>query len=287
MKTTQDLINHLQVKEIESGIYEGNSLSIGSPNIYGGQVLGQSLVAAYKSVSDNFLAHSIHAYFLHPGNLELPVRYEVSVLKDGKSFVTRIVKAFQKDLCIYHATVSFHIHEESPFEYQLKPPFLLIPPKWLLTWQDFYKMFHKRLPKTLKNWLELDRPIEFRQVEFLRLFFPNLSYSARKHVWFRFIEPLVDLPQPMMQAMLLYASDYNLLFTALEPHQKINLGKIKMASIDHTMWFHRTIQIDDFYLYRIFAPSTFNARALTHGYMFDKKGNLIASTTQEGLIRKI
>jgi acyl-CoA thioesterase-2 len=151
---------------------------------------------------------------------------------------------------------------------------------------DYYQLFQRFFPPKLKEWLSYDRPIEFKPVEVERYFFPKRRYKPRRHIWFRFLKTL-PVTQPQAQQMLLYASDYNLLFTSLDPHSNATMGNVQAASIDHAMWFHRDIDITDWLLYQLDSPSSSNARGFTRGNIFTRKGVLVASTVQEGLIRPL
>lgn len=284
MKDTAALLRHLEVARTGEWTFEGQSENIGSPNIYGGQVLAQSLNAAYKTVDESRLAHSIHAYFLQPGNFQLPVTYEVETTRDGRSFSTRNVKAFQNETTIFQSIISFQIQENQFHEHQIRKPWLLRTPSLLWNQMDYYKLFKKYFPPKLQEWLSYDRPIEFKPVEIERFMFPKFRYKPTRHIWFRF-QKTVPVTQPQAQQMLLYASDYNLLFTSLDPHPKATMGNIQAASIDHAMWFHRNIDIADWLLYQLDSPSSSNARGFTRGNIFTRKGVMVASAVQEGLIR--
>ncbi len=284
MKDTAALLRHLEVARMGQWTFEGQSENIGSPNIYGGQVLAQSLNAAYKTVDESRLAHSIHAYFLLAGNYQLPVTYEVEATRDGRSFTTRNVKALQNGKTIFQSIISFQVKEEKFYEHQIRMPWLFRTPTFLWSHMDYYKMFKKFFPPKLQEWLSYDRPIVFKPVEVERFIFPRFRYKPRRHIWFRF-QNTIPVSQPQAQLMLLYASDYNLLFTSLDPHPKATMGNIQAASIDHAMWFHRDIDISDWLLYQLDSPSSSNARGFTRGNIFTRRGVLVASTAQEGLIR--
>lgn len=286
MKDTASLLKHLDVKSREEWVFEGQSVDIGSPSVYGGQVLAQSLNAAYKTVDESRLAHSIHAYFFLRGDFDAPVIYQVEAIRDGKSFTTRDVKALQNDKVIFQSIISFQVKEVNCYEHQIRKPFLFRTPRWLWSQLDYYQSFKKFFPPKLQEWLSYDRPIEFKPVEIERFVFPKFRYKPKRHIWFRFLKTL-PVDQRQAQQMLLYASDYNLLFTSLDPHAGISMSKIQAASIDHAMWFHREIDISDWLLYQLDSPSSSNARGFTRGNIFTRKGILVASTVQEGLIRPL
>lgn len=286
MKDTRLLLEHLDVKPIGDCTFEGQSVDIGSPMVYGGQVLAQSLSAAYKTVEEGRLAHSIHAYFLLPGDFNLPVTYQVEPVRDGRSFTTRNVKAMQKGKQIFDCMISFQVHEQRAYEHQIRKPFLIRTPSLLLSTLDYYQFFKRFFPPKLKEWLAYDRPIEFKPVEVERFIFKRFRYKPRRHIWFRFLET-VPVNQRQAQQMLLYASDYNLLFTSLDPHPGATMGSVQAASIDHAMWFHREIDVNDWLLYQLDSPSSSNARGFTRGNIFTRQGVLVASAVQEGLIRPL
>jgi acyl-CoA thioesterase-2 len=286
MKDTESLLKHLDVEPTGEWTFLGQSVDIGSPSVYGGQVLAQSLNAAYKTVEPTRWAHSIHAYFFLPGNFQLPVSYQVEAIRDGRSFTTRNVKAIQNDKVIFQSIISFQVKEQHYYEHQVRKPFLFRTPRWLWSQLDYYQTFKKFFPPKLKEWLSYDRPIEFKPVEVERFLFPRFHYKPRRHIWFRFLKTL-PVDQRQAQQMLLYASDYNLLFTSLDPHGGATMGKVQAASIDHAMWFHREIDVSDWLLYQLDSPSSSNARGFTRGNIFTRRGSLVASTVQEGLIRPL
>lgn len=286
MKDTASLLKHLEVQPKGQWLFEGNSVDIGSPSVYGGQVLAQSLNAAYHTVDAERLAHSIHAYFYLPGNFQLPVTYQVEAIRDGRSFTTRNVKALQNEKVIFQSIISFQVREEKSYDHQIRKPRLLRTPRLLMSNLDYYQTFKRFFPPKLQEWLSYDRPIEFKPVEIERFLFPRFRYKPNRHIWFRFLGT-IPVTQPQAQQMLLYASDYNLLFTSLDPHRDATMGKVQAASIDHAMWFHRDIDISDWLLYQLDSPSSSNARGFTRGNIFSRRGVLVASTVQEGLIRPL
>jgi acyl-CoA thioesterase II len=286
MKDTASLLQHLEVQPKGKWLFEGNSVDIGGPSVYGGQVLAQSLNAAYKTVGSARLAHSIHAYFFLRGDFDLPVTYQVEAIRDGRSFTTRDVKALQNEKVIFQCIISFQVREERFYDHQVRKPRLFRTPRLLMSNLDYYQMFKKFFPPKLQEWLSYDRPIEFKPVEVERFLFPQFRYRPNRHIWFRFLKT-IPVSQPQAQQMLLYASDYNLLFTSLDPHRHATTSNVQAASIDHAMWFHRDIDISDWLLYQLDSPSSSNARGFTRGNIFSRKGVLIASTVQEGLIRPL
>lgn len=286
MKDTQALLEHLEVKPIGPQTFEGQSVNIGNAIVYGGQVLAQSLNAAYKTVDSARMAHSIHAYFFLPGDFHFPITYRVEAIRDGRSFTARSVQAIQNGKLIFESLISFQVRETKAYEHQIRKPFLFRTPSLLLSTIDYYQFFRRFFPPKLKEWLAYDRPIEFKPVEVERFIFKRFRYKPRRHIWFRFLKTIPVDPRQAQQ-MLLYASDYNLLFTSLEPHPDASMGNVQAASLDHAMWFHRDIEIDDWLLYQLDSPSSSNARGFTRGNIFTRKGVLVASAVQEGLIRPL
>lgn len=283
IRNTAELLEHIRVKKTEECFYEGMSENIGSPNIYGGQVLAQSLAAAYETVDDGRLAHSIHAYFFLPGDYTKSVLYRVETIRDGRSFTTRNIKAIQNDKVIFQSIISFQT-EEKGLEHQFKKPFLFRRPSVLLNWEQFSNLFKSKLPRAAVEWFSIKRPIEFKPVEVERYIWPG-KWRPKRHIWFRFKgTSKVNISKIQLQQMLLYASDYNLLFTAAETHTPIP-NQLQMASIDHAMWFHRDFDASENLLFALDSPSSSNARGFTRGNIFTASGKLVASVTQEGLMR--
>lgn len=286
LKGTKELLKHLELEELEDCSYLGNSEDIGSPNIFGGQVLAQSLAAATKTVEKDRLAHSIHSYFFLPGDFQKPVLYKVEKIRDGRSFNTRNVKALQNEKVIYECVVSFQREEKSPYNHQFKKPVIFRIPKFLISWDQVYSRYKDKVPAALAGWLAIVRPLEIKQINFEN-FIPKIKWAPKSKVWFRFKEAKdLEISYPQLQQMLLYASDYNILMTALNPYPKANMANTQMATIDHAMWFHRKFSASDTFLYTMDSPSASNNRAFTRGFIYTKKGVLVASVTQEGLMRK-
>lgn len=285
MKTINDLVELLDLEQIELNIYRGQSYTVGSPNVFGGQVLAQALNAASRTVDENRFVHSLHAYFILPGNLEIPILYRVERLRDGGSFTTRSIQAIQNGKTIFQMIASFQSEQEG-YSHQFEMPKDIKQPEDLLSWDDFRERFANMLPKSFKLWLDIDRPIEFKPVEIENPAQPK-KMEPYKHVWIR-AKGAMPNDKAMQQQVLAYASDYNLLATALLPHgDKANFRNIKMASLDHAMYFHREFDLSDWLLYAIDSPSSSNARGFTRGNIFNREGVLVASVIQEGLIRPI
>jgi acyl-CoA thioesterase-2 len=285
MKTVQELIQLLQLEKIEENIFRGQNLTVGSPHVFGGQVLGQALNAAYRTVGEGRFCHSLHAYFILPGNLDIPILYEVERTRDGGSFTTRNIKAIQNGKAIFSMIASFQLEQEG-YNHQIEMPKNIATPNQLISWDEINEKFGEYLPKSYKYWLSIDRPIEFKPVEMSN---PKEKKKLEpfKHVWMKAKGEEV-LDKAMQHQILAYASDYNLLSAALNPHADVaNISNIKMASLDHAMWFHRDFNIHEYLLYAIDSPSSSNSRGFTRGNIFDANGKLVASVAQEGLIRPI
>lgn len=284
MKTTQELINLIHLKEIDIQLFTGKSESVGSQNVFGGQVLAQALNAAYRTVSEDRFCHSLHCYFILPGNLEKDIVYKVQLVRDGGSFTTRYVTAEQDGVSIFVLAASFQ-KDESGFDFQDTIPDVPLP-ETLLSWEDIYEQTKEFLPKSFGEFLSLERPIIFKPTV-INNPLEKIDLSPTQNVWFKFKEMDEEISIQHFHEILAYTSDYNILVTALQPHaSKAHFGNTQMASLDHAMWFHR--KPDDFmgwFLYSIDVPSTSNARGLTQGKIYSQDGKLIATVAQEGLMR--
>ena len=284
MKNTQELLKILTLKDIGNNNFNGISKDIGSPNVFGGQVLAQSLNAAYRTVKESRILHSLHSYFLEAGNLELPITYNVQVIRDGGSFSTRRVTAHQNDKTIFILSCSFHKKEEG-YEHQMPIKKGIKKPEELFSWTDMLAQFGDFLPKKLKAFLSVERPIEFKPVEIVNpLDMKDLPPFV--DVWFKLKGDPVDLSLALKQQILTYISDYNILTACLNPNASIaNFGNTQMASLDHSMWFYRDFDFNDWMLFSIESPNTFGARGFACGNIYTREGKLIASVAQEGLMR--
>lgn len=285
MKTVTDLLEHLDLEQIEYNIFRGDSRSIGSPNVFGGQVLAQSLNAATRTVESDRLVHSLHAYFILPGDLSRPILFTVERTRDGGSFATRNVQAIQNGKAIFTMIASFQLDQQG-YDHQIDMPAGIPEPESLLSWDDLLVKFGDLLPGRYKQWLAIDRPIEFKPVE---IYNPaeKKKQEPFRHIWMR-AKGAMPKAKSAQQQVLAYASDYNLLAAAILPHgDTANLGNVKMASLDHAMWFHRDFDMNDWLLYAIDSPSASNARGFTRGNIFTRDGVLVASVVQEGMIRPV
>lgn len=282
LKDTHDLLEALDLELIDDNIYRGGNHDIGAHHVFGGQVLSQALHAAMMSVPDDRHVHSMHAYFVLPGDLSHPIIYNIDTVRDGGSFTTRRVQAIQHGKDIFIIAISFQLKQEG-FDHQIEMPDIPGPGK-LHSDQDLLEKYADQLPEAYRRFLQ-PRPIEFRPVDPSN-FLGNQDQDPLRYVWFR-AKGDVPTDTRIHQRLLAYASDYNLLTTALQPHQEEAIQhKVQLASIDHAMWFHRDFRIDQWLLYMVDSPSASNARGFTRGSIFTEDGMLVASVVQEGLLRK-
>ncbi len=277
-----DLIDLLNLKQIEKNIFEGQNKDIGGPMVFGGQVLAQALNAAMRTVKTAVNVHSMHAYFILPGNIDLPIRYEVDCIRDGRSFVTRRIVAFQKNKAIFNMAASFHRFEEG-YNHQIEM-LNVPPPESLMSFTQYANEMANKFDLMLIKTFADNSPIDFRPVEQINLMNPGKKPPFR-HVWFK-ADGTLPNDKNIHQCVAAYASDFNLLTTALLPHNvSMFQGKMQLASLDHAMWFHRDFKADEWLLYAIDSPSASNARGFCRGSIFSRNGQLVASVTQEGLMR--
>lgn len=277
----KDLLALLDLERIEVNLFRGQSPDEGLKRVFGGQVIAQALVAAYRTV-ENRLCHSLHAYFIRPGDPNVPILYEVDRARDGRSFATRRVVAIQHGEQILNLAASFHV-AESGFEHQSSMPDVT-PPDELMTEAQMRELAKDRVPPEFAKQFARERPIEMRMVDPVNMLRPKPT-DPLKRVWIR-AKGQVGGDQALQQCLLAYASDMGILDTAARPHG-VNwfTGGVQMASLDHAMWFHRPFDISDWLLYVQDSPSASGARGFTRGEVFRRDGVLAASVIQEGLIR--
>ena len=270
--------------KVDRDIYSWSGKNVGFKRIFGGQVMAQTLIAAYKTIDVKHFAHSFHSYFLRPGQMEKPITFTVDRIRDGKSFSTRTVKAIQDGEAIFNSSISFQ-KEEKGLEHQIKMPDVPKPEDLKSEIENRRALLEKlnmdegEMPMFLKQ-----REIEMRPVEVQDYFNPK-KLPPYKNTW---IKAEGKLPKDLIsqQAFLLYISDMGLLAAANNSVGVNFLTKnFQNASLDHAMWFHRKIDLNDWFLYSIDSPITRNARGFSRGSIFSKTGDLVASCTQEGLIR--
>jgi len=278
-----DLLSLLDLETIEEGLYRGDSQDLGFKAVFGGQVMGQALSAAKETVVEERLVHSLHSYFLRPGDASKPIVYDVENIRDGKSFSTRRVKAIQNGKPIFYMTVSFH-NEEPGVMHQASMP--NVPgPENLRSSLEFYRENASLIPEKIRDKVLCDKPIEMRPVNFQSPFKPEVTL-ANRYVWFKANGDMPNDPR-IHKYLLAYASDFEFLPTALQPHGlSFMQPNMQVATIDHAMWFHREFRMDEWILYAVDSPSASGGRGLVRGQFFNQDGVLIASTMQEGLIRQ-
>jgi len=278
-RALDDLVDLLDLEAIEVNLFRGISPQENRQRVFGGQVAGQALVAAARTVDDpTRLVHSLHAYFLRPGDPKIPIVYEVDRIRDGRSFTTRRVVGIQHGLAIFNLQASFHVNEPG-LDHQLSMPD--VPPP------DSLPDFRTRMApykEALGDWYDRPRPIDLRYVG-PGPFDRTSRATHAQQVWLRADGTLPD--DPVLHACIVtYASDMTLLDTTVLPH---NLSwespGVQMASLDHAMWFHRPFRADGWLLYDQHTPSTSSSRGLANGSIFTESGDLVVSVVQEGLIR--
>ncbi len=278
----QDLLTLLDLEPLEVNLFRGLSPQVGWQRVFGGQVIGQALVAACRTV-DGRRPHSMHAYFLLAGDPKVPIIYEVDRIRDGKSFTTRRVVAIQHGQPIFSMAVSFHNEEEQAFAHQAQMPDVPGPEK-LPSEAEVRERILPMMPEPVRRYYERERPIELRPVEYGR--YLGKKYEDGKfNIWIRTTGRLPDDPA-IHQCVLAYASDMTLLDTALVPHGRTLFEKDFMAaSLDHALWLHRPVRADDWLLYSQDSPNLHGARGFSRGLIFARDGTLVASVAQEGLVR--
>jgi acyl-CoA thioesterase-2 len=278
-----DLVALLSLESIEENLYRGRSQDLGFPQLFGGHVLGQALSAASQTVDASRQVHSLHGYFLRPGDVTIPVVYEVDRVRDGGSFTTRRVTAIQKGKPIFFCSASFQ-GLETGFEHQSDMPDVPDPDS-LASELDYIQQFAQFIPEPTREKLLAPKPIEIRPVKVTHPFNPDPTAPARQ-VWFRANGELPDNPA-LHRYLLAYASDFNLLPTSLLPHGISYWNKdMQVASLDHAIWFHQPLRVDEWLLYSMDSPWASGARGLCRGSIYNRAGQLVASVAQEGLIRK-
>jgi acyl-CoA thioesterase-2 len=282
-KLLADLVALLTLERLELNLFRGESRDIGSAQVFGGQVLGQALIAASATVEAR-MVHSLHAYFLVRGDFNAPIVYEVDRARDGRHFSMRRVVAIQHGEPIFNLSASFQA-AEAGLEHQIAMPDVP-PPEALASLTSYAAGLPADAPPRLRDLLAESRPFEFRPTARPYYLQPRVQ-PPHKSVWFRAVDRLPD-DEVLHRGLLAYASDFNLLDTATMPHGLyFPSSKLIMASIDHAMWFHRALRIDDWLLYATDSPSASGARGFTRGSIFARDGRLVASTAQEGLMRKV
>lgn len=277
----ENLLSILDLEPIEHNLFRGISPQVGWQRVYGGLVIGQAVVAAARTV-DGKSIHSMHGYFMRPGDPSVPIVYEVDRIRDGRSFATRRVVAIQHGKAIFSMGASFQIREDG-LEHQLAMPDVPMPED-LPDEKQLQQHFIDVAPDNVRRYWQRERPIELRPVN-LEHYYSREKFPPRQHVWVRTTGPLPD-DQDVHDCVLAYASDMTLLDTALFAHGRSIFDQdLKGASLDHAMWFHRPFRADDWLLYTQDSPNMSGGRGFNRGLVYQRDGTLVASVTQEGLLR--
>ena len=275
------VVELLELERLEDNLFRGQSHDIGSPQVFGGQILGQALSAAHRTVEDR-APHSLHAYFLRPGDFDRPVVYQVETSRDGGSYSNRRVVAIQHGRPILNLAASFKAPEDG-LDHQADMPD--VPgPEGLAGLVEINASMLDKVPEKMRRFLAHEPPFEFRPVEPPKVIDPS-ARPPRKHIWMRAWGELPDDPE-LHRNLLAYVSDYELLGAATLPHE-LDFGRkpLMMASLDHAMWFHRDARVDQWLLYAMDSPVSTGGRGFSRGQAFTADGTLVASTAQEGVIR--
>jgi acyl-CoA thioesterase II len=278
----KDLLALLDLEPLDLNLFRGTSPQTGWQRVYGGQVIAQALVAAIRTVDASRPPHSMHAYFILPGDPKVPIIYDVERVRDGKSFTTRSVTARQHGHPIFSMLVSFQV-PEAGLDHQAEMP-NVTPPEDLPDELEMRKNLLPSMPEPVRRYYERERPIEMRPVEFDR--YAGKKYpDGRFNLWFRTTGPLPD-DLAIHQCVLAYASDLTLLDVSLMRHGRTLFEKEFMAaSLDHALWLHRPFRADDWLLYAQDSPNLHGSRGFARGLIFTRDGTLVASVAQEGLVR--
>ncbi len=277
-----DLLAILDLEPLDLNLFRGRSPQTGWQRVYGGQVIAQALVAAVRTVEGR-PPHSMHAYFILPGDPKVPIIYDVDRIRDGKSFATRSVTARQHGHAIFSMLVSFHTDEDG-LDHQAEMP-KVTPPEELPNESEMRKNMLPYMPEPVRRYFERDRPIEMRPVQFDR--YAGKKYpDGQFHLWFRATGKLPDDPA-IHQCVLAYASDLTILDASLARHGRTLFEKQFMAaSLDHALWIHRPFRADEWLLYAQDSPNLHGSRGFSRGLIFTRDGTLVASVAQEGLVRE-
>jgi acyl-CoA thioesterase-2 len=279
----QELLAILDLEQLEHNLYRGRSPALNWQRVFGGQTIAQALVAAQRTVDASRHVHSLHGYFMRPGDTKVPIVYEVDRIRDGGSFTTRRVVAIQHGEAIFSLEASFQV-DETGLEHQAPMPQDVPDPETLLSQRDLLGHFGDRVPEGIRRYWERDRPIEMRPV-MRKHYTSREKLEPRQHVWIRTSGPVPD-DRATQSAVLAYLSDLTLLDTSTFAHGRAIFDPdIQAASLDHAIWFHRPHRLDGWLLYTQDSPSTHSSRGFTRGALYDQSGTLIASMAQEGLIR--
>lgn len=281
MKNITELLNLIQLEQIEDDKFRAESLAIAGDRVYGGQLLAQALRAAIETVPDSRFVHSFHSYFMLGGDVSQPIVYEINRLRDGGSFTMRHVTAIQYERPIFTMLVSFQVQQRG-LEHQIEMPDVP-PPEELVTTLDYAIQHQAEQPEDLTR-ERLRYPVEMKPID-LETYVNSTKRQPEQQTWVRIAGELPDAIG-VHQAMLAFASDFNLLGTAMLPHfDRVGWDDVQPATLDHSMWFHHDFRMDDWLLFTMDSPVSSNTRGFTRGNFFTRDGLLVASVSQEGLIR--
>lgn len=279
----QELLDILDLERLEHNLYRGRSPSTSWQRVFGGQVVGQALVAAQRTVEADRHVHSLHSYFMRPGNSSRPIVYQVERLRDGGSFTTRRVTAIQNGEAIFSLEASFQVQEDG-LDHQFPMPLDAPHPDTLMSGAEVVAAYGDRVPENIRRYWRRERPIEMKPV-FLEHYTSREKLPPVQQIWIRVTGPVPD-DRAMQSVILAYLSDLTLLDTSTFAHGRALFDQdIQAASLDHAMWFHRPDRLDGWLLYAQDSPSATGARGFTRGLIYAQDGTLVASVAQEGLIR--
>ncbi len=278
----EELLDILDLETLEHNLFRGHNPNTGWKRVFGGQVIAQALVAAQRTVDPTRHVHSLHGYFMLGGDPKIPIIYEVDRIRDGGSFTTRRVVAIQHGHAIFSMSASFQ-REENGLDYQAEMP-AQPDPEEIISERNSNEKLLASIPDNVRAYWMKERPIEMVPTS-LEHFLTDKKLPAEQNIWLRATGKIPD-DRALQAAILAYASDMTLLDTSLYPHgKKVFDPDIQVASLDHSMWFHRPVDLNDWLLFSQDSPSTSGSRGLARGSLFTKSGRLVASTAQEGLIR--
>jgi acyl-CoA thioesterase II len=277
------LISILDLEPVEHNLFLGRSPQIGWQRVFGGQVLAQALMAAHKTINNGRIVHSLHSYFLRPGDPSIPILYEVACLRDGGSFSTRSVLAKQNNEVILTLSASFHSYEIG-LEHSMPMMPDIPPPENVMSSSELGVHYADQMPQHISAYLTREQPIEMRPITPLH-YVSSDPLPPVQHVWMKLLGEVPN-NHALQAAVLAYISDVTLLDGSLFPHGRTIFDRsLQAASLDHAMWFHRPHALDEWLLYSQDTPNAFGGRGFSRGAFYTQSGILIASTAQEGLIR--
>lgn len=277
------LLSILDLERLEHNLFRGRSPKTGWQRVFGGQVIGQALVAAQRTVEVERHVHSLHGYFMRPGDPSVPIIYEVDRIRDGGSFSTRNVIGIQHGQAIFSLSASFQADEDG-LEHQMPVKVGIPGPEGLISDREFAEAYASKAPAAVRSYFENDRPVELKPVSLVH-FLTREKLPPEQHVWFRMTGDVPD-DRAIQAALMAYVSDMTLLDATLYPHgRSVFDGTIQAASLDHSMWFHRPHRLDDWLLYTQDTPNASGGRGFARGAFYTRSGELVCSMAQEGLIR--